>query len=78
MRVMCIDGKTDPDSEELVDVIEGNVYTVIDEKKAEGMAWYKLAEMSFFSWYSSDGFIPISEIGETEFERSYNSIHNLK
>ena len=72
MKVICIDASTDFDSEIPVDLIEGEVYTVIDVDKEDNEIWYTLLEKSIYQQYSEDAFIPLSEIDETEFERNYN------
>ena len=73
MKVICIDASTDIDSELPVDLIEGQVYTVVRiTEDDDGEVWYELKEKSFLSLYTQDGFMPTSGISETQFERNYN------
>lgn len=66
MKVICINDTTDFDSELPVDVVFGNIYTVIDQEKSDGILWYHLAEMIHSDSYSSDAFAPLSEIDEVQ------------
>jgi uncharacterized membrane protein (DUF2068 family) len=66
MKVLCIDSRTDANSPLTVDLIEGAIYTVVDCVKRDGLWWYRLAEKSFFEIYTTDAFVPLSDIDETE------------
>lgn len=65
MKVLCIDASTDADSEMPVDLVEGQIYTVVDDQVYQGLLWYCLQE-NLDAWYSSDAFVPLSDIDEME------------
>lgn len=71
-KVICINDKPLFGEPEAVWILKtGNVYEVISELKYNGFDYYELAEQPGVA-YCVEHFAPLSEIDETEFERSYN------
>ena len=76
MKVICID--TSMHRVHCIEkLIEGNVYEVIGEMAFPTGVGYKIKGYEFAAdgrgaWYAREGFVPLSEIDETEMERNYN------
>jgi hypothetical protein len=63
MKVLCINAK--PVNCD-IDLIEGEVYTVIDIEMFQNKDYYVLAEIAKPNSFIKDRFIPLSDIDETE------------
>jgi len=79
MKVIYIDGSThnEPCMERL---IEGNVYEVVGTIEHNGKSYYQIKGHEKTSngnscYYHTSHFVPLSEIDETEMERSYGKQH---
>lgn len=73
MKAMCINGQwySLTEGRAYDDPKYGEIVTVTDEIKFWNSLWYALEEYPARS-FNADGFIPLSEIDETEMVREYN------
>ena len=79
MRVIYIDGSKNVNGY-LDRLIEGNIYDVVKTYNYDNKLWYMIKghEMSSRgneAYYGYDEFAPLSQIDETEMERSYGKQH---
>jgi predicted ATPase len=63
MKVLCIDAKP---IRCIVDIVEGEGYTVIDLERFQNKDYYVLDEIEKPNSFRKDRFIPLSDIDETE------------
>lgn len=76
MRVICINGDglremNNLENDDDYTLKTGEVYTVVDTQRHDGMDFYILSEKPFDCCYHVRRFAPLSDISETEFERNY-------
>lgn len=72
MKVICIDDKWENIGGDVKQwPVFGEITTVVYAFKDYQGEWYKFQEYDYNWDYEQCGFIPLSEINETEFERNY-------
>lgn len=80
MKVICIDENwvsMQPDIQRPTHPIIGNEYNVTEFENVYYPA-YQLAEFEKGRFFKASHFAKVSDISETEFEREYNRVANLK